>query len=329
MFSRIFFSFSLFLVRALITWPTLTTFAKHSIPYHNFAIHSIPYHNHNHNHNTIVDNDPCHGEDVTCLKQSPIDISNAIFNPSLQPLQVNFQRYNINKDTNLDEETKSKSSFQCTDNGHSFQCNVNQKQQNYYLKYQQWNYTLAQLHFHWNTQHKTGSEHTINGEQKPVEMHMVYYKSTFNNFNEALSDNTFSNLLVVGVMIDATPYHFNQNNGNKNGNNNVNKHQFDGLIHKVSKAAKKANYKGSTIDTDLDVLAVFNDGNGLSDYYSYEGSLTTPGYNEIVQWVILKETKIIQERHINNLYKLIDEKEEVIRHNFRNTQPLYGRKVYQ
>ena len=39
-------------------------------------------------------------------------------------------------------------------------------------------YQLLQLHFHWGKWNGRGSEHTINGERFPMEMHLVHQASS-------------------------------------------------------------------------------------------------------------------------------------------------------
>ena len=36
-------------------------------------------------------------------------------------------------------------------------------------------YAFAQLHFHWGSNSKKGSEHTITGKRFAMEAHLVYY----------------------------------------------------------------------------------------------------------------------------------------------------------
>ena len=38
-------------------------------------------------------------------------------------------------------------------------------------------YLFSQLHFHWGDSSSIGSEHHINGEVFPLEIHMVHYNS--------------------------------------------------------------------------------------------------------------------------------------------------------
>merc|ERR1711971_127022 len=58
-------------------------------------------------------------------------------------------------------------------------------------------YQMLQLHFHWGADDSKGSEHTINGEEFPMEMHIVHKKVGL-TVEEALA--TSDGLAVVGQM---------------------------------------------------------------------------------------------------------------------------------
>ena len=58
-------------------------------------------------------------------------------------------------------------------------------------------YQMLQLHFHWGSDNSRGSEHTINGEEFPMEMHIVHKKVGL-TVEEALG--TSDGLAVVGQM---------------------------------------------------------------------------------------------------------------------------------
>jgi len=61
-------------------------------------------------------------------------------------------------------------------------------------------YKVEQLHFHWSDSNDNidGSEHWLNGQSYPLEMHVVTYSRLFSNINEAMP-NTRA-LAVVGVF---------------------------------------------------------------------------------------------------------------------------------
>ena len=63
-------------------------------------------------------------------------------------------------------------------------------------------------------------------------------------------------------------------------------------------------------------------------YYYYEGSLTTPNCNEVVQWFLLEETISIPSAYLAQLRE-VEENEEGDRltFNYRSTQDLAGRQV--
>ena len=64
---------------------------------------------------------------------------------------------------------------------------------------------MLQLHFHWGADNSKGSEHTINGEEFPMEMHIVHKKVGL-TVEEALA--TSDGLAVVGQMFQVTSFQF-------------------------------------------------------------------------------------------------------------------------
>ena len=80
-------------------------------------------------------------------------------------------------------------------------------------------YTLNQFHIHWGSQRDQGSEHTVDGHrfknhiQRYIfsthiytfsydgELHLVHYKSTYDNISAAIADNQTDSLAVVGIFL--------------------------------------------------------------------------------------------------------------------------------
>ena len=58
---------------------------------------------------------------------------------------------------------------------------------------------MLQLHFHWGADNSRGSEHTINGEEFPMEMHIVHIKRGL-TIEQALAAP--DGLAVVGQMFE-------------------------------------------------------------------------------------------------------------------------------
>ena len=62
------------------------------------------------------------------------------------------------------------------------------------------NYKFGQVHFHWGNVSSTGSEHTIDGQQFPMEMHLVHFKEKFNDIGSAAGENQSDSLAVLGIF---------------------------------------------------------------------------------------------------------------------------------
>ena len=81
-------------------------------------------------------------------------------------------------------------------------------------------YTLNQFHLHWGSQRDQGSEHTVDGHRfdntficrqrlgtlistfsYDGELHLVHYKSVYDNISAAIADNQVDSLAVVGIFL--------------------------------------------------------------------------------------------------------------------------------
>lgn len=118
---------------------------------------------------------------------------------------------------------------------------------------------LVQLHFH------ATSEHHVDGEEYPLEMHLVH---------KIDEPTTKSTLMVVGVFFDVTSKR--KSKGDASGQASL----FKALV--MDERAKP------TDPFDLNNLLP-KDPLGYFGYYRYEGSLTTGDLKEIVSWVVLRE----------------------------------------
>ncbi|WP_299443636.1 carbonic anhydrase [uncultured Aquimarina sp.] len=137
------------------------------------------------------------------------------------------------------------------------------------------------LQFHFHT----GSEHTIDGKRYPMEMHLVH------------QDPVTKLLAVIGVFF-------------KEGKENEVLAQFMNNLPQ-----QKGDYYKNTEEYHIvDILP------NEMEFYTYNGSLTTPACSEIVTWYVLK--KPVQASH-NQLKRF----KEIMHENYRPTQPLNGRIV--
>jgi carbonic anhydrase len=155
-------------------------------------------------------------------------------------------------------------------------------------------YNLIDLHIH------VKSEHTLNGQYADMEMHLVHQKdtdwiTTLKMVDSADLDNT---LLVIGVMYNAT---------STDPNPYIDRLNFDTL--------------GQMYNVNLNDFVDMNSG-----FYHYLGSLTTPGCNESVNWVVLQNVRVISKSQLTAMRDWIQE--EYKNGNSRSIKPLNGRVIY-
>jgi carbonic anhydrase len=150
--------------------------------------------------------------------------------------------------------------------------------------------TYKLLQFHWHTP----SEHELNGEKFPMEMHLVHRSP-----DVTLPDGTVVNgtLSVVGVWI-------------RSG--------------KENKELKKLFANLPAQPGEHRTITHFNLTRLLPESlesYRYNGSLTTPNFDEGVRWVVLAEPIEMSKEQIDAFKQLFPEG------NSREIQPLNGREV--
>ncbi|KAG5175567.1 alpha carbonic anhydrase [Tribonema minus] len=168
------------------------------------------------------------------------------------------------------------------------------------ISYMGHNYHLKQIHFH------SVSEHTINGENADVETHLVHI------------DEETGKIIVIAVMLKgaliAAPAE-------------VEKY-FALLGRSVGGIYWDSTFpKGFESQLANPYLLLPKD----MSYYTYEGSLTTPGCSEIVTWIVMAKPVSIQVIN-KTLFQFMQASAlapitTLVGTNNRPTQPLNGRKV--
>ena len=146
-------------------------------------------------------------------------------------------------------------------------------------------YQLLQFHFH------APSEHTVAGKPFEMEAHFVHKSEE-------------GNLAVVGVLIEQ-------------GKHNS---ELDGVwAHLPDTPGEARNIENVTIDFPV-MLSPTGTPQTVSDYYRYDGSLTTPPCSEDVQWIVLTTPIEMSEAQIAAFKAIMPD-------NNRPVQPLNGRKL--
>jgi carbonic anhydrase len=181
-------------------------------------------------------------------EQSPIDIVPARAIPAeFNPVELHWQAFTPT----------------VVDNGHTIQVNTGGK--GGYAELNGTRYELAQFHFH----HE--SEHTIDGEHAPLEVHFVHQSEA-------------GDLLVLGVMLEQ---------GDESA-----------ALKTVEAAWPKAGSEVALADT-VDPSNMIP---AEADSFRYQGSLTTPPCSQVVTWNVYttptevsdEQVAVFAEHYANN-----------------------------
>jgi carbonic anhydrase len=156
-------------------------------------------------------------------------------------------------------------------------------------------YRLVKFHFH------APSEHTLAGEPYPAELHLVH-------------ESEQGELAVVGVFVEPSALP-------------------SPLIDEVVEGAPAdvgEEFEIADALSPLDLLLDFDPPSAVVDrYYTYPGSLTTPGCTEGVRWIVLQDIHVIDEGTVGLLHEFTAgfPGYDGYANNNRPTQPLNGRKI--
>ena len=161
-------------------------------------------------------------------------------------------------------------------------------------------YKLEQFHFHWGRKSGEGTEHLVNRKAEELEIHFVFEKIGCKD------PKARDALAVIAVRGE------------------VRMQPIRGIFKKLD--ASEVTEVDAAIDVSDIVLADLLPRN--CDYYFYEGSLTTPDCDEIVQWFVLKHTIKISASYLTQLRKIErDDEGNRLTFNFRAPQKLNKRVV--
>ncbi|KAJ8380691.1 hypothetical protein SKAU_G00014690 [Synaphobranchus kaupii] len=126
-------------------------------------------------------------------------------------------------------------------------------------------YRLRQFHFHWGGSDDRGSEHTVAGTKYAAELHLVHWNTKYPSFGDAASQP--DGLAVVGVFLQV-------------GGAGAQLQTVLGALDAIKAKGQQTTFE----NFDPTVLLP-----GSLDYWTYDGSLTTPPLLESVTWIVLKE----------------------------------------
>eukprot|EP01083_Nonionella_stella_P311144 1108346_1 len=188
-------------------------------------------------------------------------------------------------------------------------------------------YCFDSFHAHWGETNEYGSEHSLNGEYYPLEVHFVHYSCDFYEISDAVEayadDERLSELddhhvlAVVGVLFaigDANP-------------------ALDKILSDVIVNGVRYYDPDSAVDN---MLQLFYTELNLTDllpeskeFIGYKGSLTTPPCYETVRWHVMKQPMTVSEQQMRQFRRLFGSLDEQIAPNWRPLQEIGNRTMYQ
>jgi carbonic anhydrase len=140
-------------------------------------------------------------------------------------------------------------------------------------------YNLEQFHLH------SPSEHTVNGQSFPLELHLVHKKT---------GEGAGEPLLVVGLFFTTGPTNY--------------------MLNKLfaSLPAAPAEHEAETVatlkeGTGFDLLNELIRHTHLEHYWNYLGSLTTPPCTEAVNWFVVSDPLTVSNEQITAFTKVLPE----------------------
>ncbi|XP_053279268.1 carbonic anhydrase 4b [Pleuronectes platessa] len=169
-------------------------------------------------------------------------------------------------------------------------------------------YKTIQLHLHWGKDGGLGSEHLIDGEQFPMEMHIVHIKEKYDSLSEAVTDRT--GVAVLGFFFQESEF------ANK---------KFDPII-KALKYIQQPKNSTTLREVSLDMFTPPQ--TNMTKYFRYEGSLTTPDCAEAVVWTVFEDTIPLSRKQLTAFSQLQFSDGKPMVRTYRPVQPMNERPVY-
>jgi len=189
-------------------------------------------------------------------------------------------------------------------------------------------YKLRFVEYHWGKDATEGSEHTIDNVQDAVEVHYVH-----ENTHASLSDDDADKYLVIAVLYEKVDIEDDETNWIKKPANFARKIAIDEL------KSSDSDSDGNPLNDSSELISIVKDMHGYlwktlktalkEGHYAYKGSLTVPGCNEQVTWIVAKKKLKVYGPHLAFFRKLTFPRTGAqIRKNWRPTQELGDRTVY-
>lgn len=170
-------------------------------------------------------------------------------------------------------------------------------------------FNLDRVDFHWGNNDQTGSEHSIDNQYYPLEAQFIFFDRKYNSLDKAKSH--YSAIVAFSVLFDIGVE-----------NKLMNQLLFDGIDSNTF-------YNGSNFSVSVELEKLLP-ANYDSRFYFYNGSLTFPGCEQDVAWLIFENRLTISTEQMSKfrLFKQNSSISSVLSPNYRSTRALGQRTVF-
>ncbi|KAK0098510.1 hypothetical protein PV326_007577 [Microctonus aethiopoides] len=171
-------------------------------------------------------------------------------------------------------------------------------------------YVFEQLHFHWGENDLEGSEDLINNHSFAMELHVVFYKQNYGSMAHAIDHS--DGLTVLAYFFEA---------------GDDDNPTYEPIVNAVSNIQSVESNVTLAKPMNLESILIPNHVS-IQDYFTYNGSLTTPPCSESVIWIDFKDNLRLSHKQIAAFRNIQSTEGVPLTHNFRPVQPLEDRQIF-
>eukprot|EP00794_Sanderia_malayensis_P007157 gene7153-7964_t len=175
-------------------------------------------------------------------------------------------------------------------------------------------YTLRQFHFHFGCEGEMGSEHSLNGQRFPGEIHFIFTNDKYQSGKEAMKKPDGLAALAFFIQYDDKV----ENRAMARLNEN---------LQKLRSPHDSLEFPDGLSLTNL--VPALKQGIGHLSRFAYKGSLPTPPCYESVTWIVFRRPVKMKPATMENMRNELQSEKARMCNNFRPTQPLNDRRVFK
>jgi len=172
-------------------------------------------------------------------------------------------------------------------------------------------FEFLQCHWHWGSSSKQGSEHRLEGEALPMELHLVHWNTKYRKVEEAVNKKD-------GLAVLAFLYKIQEEDNNS----------LTEIVSHLTNLTDPHHSRSTSSPMSLTLSSLIPDTKGRGSYFYYQGSLTTPTCDESVLWTVFRIPLGVSEQQLAVFRKIHGFEGDTLSNNFRDNQPVGERKVY-